>query len=74
MRDEGFTPGENSYVFSLREACNRGAYEEAFGTVQEMSADGVKPRLRSYAPILQGACHEVGRPGERHCRKFVEGW
>lgn len=59
MRAAGFTPRENHYAFLLREAAGRGAFEEAFAQLKDMVSEGVKPRLRSYAPLLGGLCNKV---------------
>lgn len=59
MRAAGLTPRENHYAFLFREAAGRGAYEEYFSRLQEMVDEGVKPRLRSYAPLLRGLCSKV---------------
>lgn len=58
----GIKPRENHYAFLLREAAGRGAFEEAFLQVREMVEGGMKPRLRTYAPLLQGLCNKVGFP------------
>ena len=59
MRAAGFKPRENHYAFLLREAAGRGAYEEAFLKLQQMVDEGVKPRLRTYTPVLRGLCNKV---------------
>ena len=59
MKAAGFKPRENHYAFLLREAAGRGAFEEAFLKLQEMVEGGVKPRLRTYTPVLHGLCNKV---------------
>lgn len=58
----GIKPRENHYAFLLREAAGRGAFDDAFSQVREMveGEEGLKPRLRTYAPLLQGLCNKVG--------------
>eukprot|EP00904_Undaria_pinnatifida_P001689 jgi/Undpi1/11520/HiC_scaffold_30.g13817.m1 len=58
MKAAGFKPRENHYAFLLREAAGRGAFEEAFLKLQEMVEGGVKPRLRTYTPVLHGLCNK----------------
>lgn len=59
MEAAGFMPKENSYSFLLREAAGRGAFDEAFSILRDMTQRGVAPRLRSYAPVLRGLCDEA---------------
>lgn len=59
MEAAGFVPKENSYSFLLREAAGRGAFDEAFSTLRDMTRRSVTPRLRSYAPVLRGLCEKA---------------
>jgi Pentacotripeptide-repeat region of PRORP len=52
--EAGHQPQENSYAFLIREQAARCAFSESFDLIKRMEKDGLQPRLRTYAPLLQG--------------------
>jgi Pentacotripeptide-repeat region of PRORP len=55
--EAGHQPQENSYAFLIREQAARNAFSESFDLIKRMEKDGLQPRLRTYAPLLQGMQH-----------------
>eukprot|EP00639_Heterosigma_akashiwo_P010553 CAMPEP_0206372720 /NCGR_PEP_ID=MMETSP0294-20121207/7276_1 /ASSEMBLY_ACC=CAM_ASM_000327 /TAXON_ID=39354 /ORGANISM="Heterosigma akashiwo, Strain CCMP2393" /LENGTH=655 /DNA_ID=CAMNT_0053820151 /DNA_START=139 /DNA_END=2103 /DNA_ORIENTATION=- len=53
MRAEGLAPEERNYKMFIHEACGRGAAYGALFYINKMMEDGVTPRLRTFAPVLE---------------------
>ncbi|CAM9249804.1 unnamed protein product [Chrysoparadoxa australica] len=67
MKEAGHPLAENSYAFLIRECTSRGACLEAMEVISGMVAQGITPRLRSFAPIMEGFCHQAAMEEAEEC-------